>query len=723
MFEEYFGKKSSDTPINSAAQSTQLHEDLPSTSSINIEQHEAPLIKTTSDEQTSPISLTKDDELHREDSIDFDALLNQRISKKLRQITVGLSPNKYDAENIVLRNKARLVAKGYRSEEGIDFEESFAHVARLEGVRMLKKSLYGLKQAPQAWYDKLSSFLIEHGFTKDADHAGCKDDYKSTSVGLQFLGGKLVSWSLKKQDCTAMSTAEAEYVSLSEHVEKGTMELYFVGIEYQLANLFSKALPKERFEDLVHCIDMRSNVHPDELCPPNKWYDLMYANKKIDMEHVQCPPESKILTNIIKNHPLRFSIAASSFVPWIYMAQFWHTLKEDDLKYRLKFMLDRKELSLTLDDFRTIFHLPQPTDNNHDRFVPQVSFYDMIPFYVNHLGFTIELKTPSSFKITGLLQSCQMLCKIFSKMLNNTYHWMRSTTFADNPNKYKDKVGIKIPDWMIKEAIKQMEHYKMYAEKSTRLTPPAPVLTVDKADEMISQDTLQKSTRLTPPAPVLMVDKVDEMISQDTLQVSLAEHKSRQEPEARENVALVEKHLASEKIEKMVEGQEHVVDDSSFLRNDEHNIPGNRLEPRSDKESLEVEFTYVVIPVNVYDEEVEEDEITDEVYELKQREKWKNVEESRIIPSPTQIRSLRIHIDLVRFMPQKSFGTLANHIHDAMTESLPVIVDKHVKEQVELQVPEQDDPHDDAHPQGENSAKWQKTSEYKAYVYGESSSR
>nr|GFA72806.1 hypothetical protein [Tanacetum cinerariifolium] len=63
------------------------------------------------------------------------------------------------------------------------------------------------------WYTKDSGFELT-GFS-DADYAGCKDTYKSTSGGAQFLGKKLVSWSLKKQDCTALSTAEAEYVSLS----------------------------------------------------------------------------------------------------------------------------------------------------------------------------------------------------------------------------------------------------------------------------------------------------------------------------------------------------------------------------------------------------------------------------------------------------------------------------------------------------------------------------
>ncbi|GJV20489.1 retrovirus-related pol polyprotein from transposon TNT 1-94 [Tanacetum coccineum] len=63
------------------------------------------------------------------------------------------------------------------------------------------------------WYTKDSGFELT-GFS-DADYAGCKDTFKSTFGGAQFLGEKLVSWSSKKQDCTALSTAEAEYVSLS----------------------------------------------------------------------------------------------------------------------------------------------------------------------------------------------------------------------------------------------------------------------------------------------------------------------------------------------------------------------------------------------------------------------------------------------------------------------------------------------------------------------------
>ncbi|GJS86585.1 hypothetical protein Tco_0769221 [Tanacetum coccineum] len=103
----------------------------------------------------------------------------------------------------------------------------------------------------------------------NADHVGCIDTRKSTYGGIQFLGDKLVSWMSKKHDCTTMSSVEAEYVALSasyaqEHVENGTIELYFVRTEYQLTDMFPKALCEDRFQYLVRQIGMRC-LTPAEL--------------------------------------------------------------------------------------------------------------------------------------------------------------------------------------------------------------------------------------------------------------------------------------------------------------------------------------------------------------------------------------------------------------------------------------------------------------------------
>ncbi|GJV87183.1 reverse transcriptase domain-containing protein [Tanacetum coccineum] len=236
IYEEYFEKRSSDVTINSAAQQVHNHEDSPSTSSIIIDEHEAPFIVTTSEEQTSPISLLR--------------LMNS-IKKTLQILMIW--KNKSDADNIVIRNKSCLVAKGYKQEEGIDFEESFAPVARREAVRMfvafaahknitifqidvktaflngplkeevyvsqpdgfvdpnfpdhvyrLKKALYSLKQAPRACQSQYAIELLnKHGMDEcvsmstpmvterlDADLRGTPTNqttYRRMIEGLMYL--------------------------------------------------------------------------------------------------------------------------------------------------------------------------------------------------------------------------------------------------------------------------------------------------------------------------------------------------------------------------------------------------------------------------------------------------------------------------------------------------------------------------------------------------------
>nr|GEX94646.1 hypothetical protein [Tanacetum cinerariifolium] len=222
------------------------------------------------------------EELHQFDRLDVWELVDIPLCKNVINIK-WLWKNKRDEENTIIRNKSRLVAKGYAQKEGVDFEESFAPVARLEAVRLfiayaahksftvsqmdvkttflngpLKEEVHymdsnklqgrgiQIHQSPRGIFINQAKYAQEILIKHDSDHAGCLDSRKSTSGGIQFLGGdKLVSWSSKKQDCTSMSSAEAETA-------------------YQLAGLFTKALSEDRFKYLVRRLGMRC-LTPDKL--------------------------------------------------------------------------------------------------------------------------------------------------------------------------------------------------------------------------------------------------------------------------------------------------------------------------------------------------------------------------------------------------------------------------------------------------------------------------
>nr|GEV45102.1 retrovirus-related Pol polyprotein from transposon TNT 1-94 [Tanacetum cinerariifolium] len=205
------------------------------------------------------------EELHQFDRLQVWELVDKPFGKMVIRIK-WLWKNKKDDDQTIIRNKARLVAKGYAQEEGIDFKESFALVARLEAVRIFivyaAHNSFPINQmdiktaflngqsigTPMVRKPKLDADLNGNPFDQtnyrskigtlmyltssrpdivqagssfdltafsDADHAGCINSRKSTSGGIQFLGDKLVNWMLKKQNCTAMSSAEAEYVTLS----------------------------------------------------------------------------------------------------------------------------------------------------------------------------------------------------------------------------------------------------------------------------------------------------------------------------------------------------------------------------------------------------------------------------------------------------------------------------------------------------------------------------
>ncbi|GJR02850.1 hypothetical protein Tco_0525834 [Tanacetum coccineum] len=190
--------------------------------------------------------------------------------------------------------------------------------------------------------------------------------------------------------------------------------------------------------------------------------------------------------------------------------------------------------------------------------------------------------------------------KVWLRCVRDMYYNLQDDDIMKNifnSGRHKNKVGMQIPAWMITDEMKLTEHYRMYVEvfgidvsltqsqptKSTQGThrtpsdPRSPNPDKEVAESSAPRRSTmirlclpeRRSTRLTPPAPVPTVDKADDMVLQDTLQVrSLLWHKQMKDGGWTENILV----------------------DSSFHRNDESNIPGTRIEPRSDKESPEVEI-------------------------------------------------------------------------------------------------------------------------------------
>nr|GEV56906.1 hypothetical protein [Tanacetum cinerariifolium] len=180
----------------------------------------------------------------------FACFLSQMEPKKLLNVwtLVDLPPekrpigtkwvyrNKRDQRGIVVRNKARLVAQVHRQEEGIDYDEVFAPVARIEAIRpdimvsvcacsrfqvqqkvshmhAVKRIFRYLKGQPTLGLSYPKDSPLELIAYSDSDYVGASLDIKSTTRGCQFLGSRLIFWQCKKQTIMANSTTEAEYIT------------------------------------------------------------------------------------------------------------------------------------------------------------------------------------------------------------------------------------------------------------------------------------------------------------------------------------------------------------------------------------------------------------------------------------------------------------------------------------------------------------------------------
>ncbi|KAJ9544387.1 hypothetical protein OSB04_024094 [Centaurea solstitialis] len=384
-----------------------------------------------------------------------------------------------------------------------------SHLAAVKRIfRYLKGTpYYGI------WYPKGLGFELQ-AYT-DADYGGCNMDRKSTSGHLQFLGNKLVSWASKKQQCVSTSTAESEYVAaasccsqvlwmqsqlrdygleykkipiycdsksaiaisanpvqhsktkhidiryhfLKDNVEKENIEMYFVNTEYQLADLFTKALDEKRFKFLISRLgmidkkivrtfaviltvtEMEDYTFPDsddmaisdiisvQSSPlnPNADADRQLIRPSLYQpsisNNVPFNPHARlkapVITAILRNHPLYTVLTQTVEVPLIYVQQVWHTLQfhADPGNHHFTAKLDHYNISFGVNKFRRVLGFPEANSRpNVNQFEPFASLADAMAG-VESVGHLEAINAPSQFNKTNLPPTYNNLFTILSRCL------------------------------------------------------------------------------------------------------------------------------------------------------------------------------------------------------------------------------------------------------------------------------------------------------------------
>ncbi|GJT65915.1 retrovirus-related pol polyprotein from transposon TNT 1-94 [Tanacetum coccineum] len=310
---------------------------------------------------------------------------------------------KQDEFGGVLKNKARLIAKGYCQEEGIDLEESFAPVARIEAIRIfvanvtnknmivyqmdvkttflngelreevyvsqpegfvdqdnpthvykLKKSLYELKQAPRGWYDMLSSFLLSQS-----------PKVVSTPHYSQGRKAKIFS-------CDSVDTPMVDKTKLDEDLQGKIVDpKHYHGKAYRKAFTCSKMdlsiperseYPWKQRSSPIHAtggkeIMIYRSALDEALVPTDDRVVIGSCNMRIDPNKTQRESTCQVVLDTLKLSFCYNAFLITADVPEIYMQQFWFTIIKIKKSPSYQFQLDDKKFEIDVELFWKILRV------------------------------------------------------------------------------------------------------------------------------------------------------------------------------------------------------------------------------------------------------------------------------------------------------------------------------------------------------------------------------
>ncbi|GJW78120.1 retrovirus-related pol polyprotein from transposon TNT 1-94 [Tanacetum coccineum] len=328
---------------------------------------------------------------------------------------------KLDEYGDVLKNKARLVAKGYRQEEGIDFEESFSPVARIEAIRIfianaasknmtiyqmdvktaflngelkeevyvsqpegfvdpdhpthvyrLKKALYSLKQAPQAWYQA----------SPTKKHLEALKRVVKTHEEILWMRSQLTDYGFVFNKIPLYCDNRSAIALCCNN----------------LADIFTKALPRERLEFILPCLGMKNTMAdlniPTDIAPAKQ-------------AHAVAPPTRT------DDHILSAFIASSTILA-IYIQQFWDTMCFNSSTGLYSYQLDEQWFNLHKDILRDALDITPANDNDPFEAPPSS---DTIIEYVNTLGYPSTLRNVSVMSVNALYQPWRSILSMINMCL------------------------------------------------------------------------------------------------------------------------------------------------------------------------------------------------------------------------------------------------------------------------------------------------------------------
>ncbi|GJU36177.1 retrovirus-related pol polyprotein from transposon TNT 1-94 [Tanacetum coccineum] len=350
----------------------------------------------------------------------------------------------------VLKNNARLVAQGFRQEEGIDFEESFAPVARIEAIRIFVANV-AHKNMTIYQMDVKTAFL--NGELKEEVYVSQPEGFVDQDNPSRVYKLKKALYSLKQGPrtwaialyCNNVQHSRAKHIDIRYHfikeqVENGIAELYFVRTEYQLADIFTKPLPRERFNFLIDKLGMKSmssemlkrlTEETDEwwimfsitaqqpkldleLVPKENRFDIGKCNGRIPRGFSPREPTFQVTLDAIALTPCYPAFLVTADVPEVYMHQFWNSVYKHDDFY--KFKIDKKKrFKLTLEVFRDIFQIcPRVQDQDFDALPTDE---DTVSF-LRDLGYTGDITSLNDVVVDQMHQPWRTFAALINRSLS-----------------------------------------------------------------------------------------------------------------------------------------------------------------------------------------------------------------------------------------------------------------------------------------------------------------